>query len=313
MPDKRVTFSSHDEDEITNTSDNPSFESVLEKRFSRRQLLRGTAGAAAMLFLGRAGLGPAWAAGRNHGGHGHGARAVKLGFAAVPKSLADVITVPFGYHHDVLYRLGDPIAPGVAEYANDGTDDPESFVHRAGDHHDGMSYFGLSRDGKGDENSSDRGLLCVNHEAITPAFLHPTGQTIVDEARTVPDEVLREFYAHGVSVIEVVKKRAKKGEWSYKQDSRFNHRIHTLTPMKLSGPAAKTPYMITKFSPDGSATRGTVNNCANGATPWGTYLTCEENWAQYFRRIAATDDPNRTAKELASFARYGVAGNGREL
>ena len=83
--------------------------------------------------------------------------------------------------------------------------------------------------------------------------------------------------------------------------------------MKLSGPAAKTPYMITEFSPDGSATRGTVNNCANGATPWGTYLTCEENWAGYFRRIAATDDPNRKAKELASFARYGVAGNGREL
>ncbi len=314
MTDKQSTFSSeHDEDAITNTSDNPSFESVLEKRFSRRQLLRGTAGAAAMLFLGRVGLGPAWAAGRHHGGHGHGARAVKLGFTAVPKSLADVVTVPFGYRHDVLYRLGDPIAPGVAEYANDGTDDPESFAHRAGDHHDGMSYFGLSRNGKRDENSSDRGLLCVNHEAITPPFLHPTGQTIVDGARTVPDEVLREFYAHGVSVIEVVKKRGKKGEWSYKQDSRFNHRIHTLTPMKLSGPAAKTPYMITKFSPDGSATRGTVNNCANGATPWGTYLTCEENWAGYFRRIAAIDDSNRTAKERASFARYGVAGNGREL
>ena len=314
MTDKQSTFSSeHDEDAIANTSDNPSFESVLEKRFSRRQLLRGTAGAAAMLFLGRVGLGPAWATGRHHEGHGHGARAVKLGFAAVSKSLADVVTVPFGYRHDVLYRLGDPIAPGVAEYANDGTDDPESFAHRAGDHHDGMSYFGLSRNGKRDENSSDRGLLCVNHEAITPAFLHPTGQTIVDGARTVADEVLREFYAHGVSVIEVVKKREKKGEWSYKQDSRFNHRIHTLTPMKLSGPAGKTPYMITKFSPDGSATRGTVNNCANGATPWGTYLTCEENWAGYFRRIAATDDPNRTAKERASFARYGVAGNGREL
>ena len=71
--------------------------------------------------------------------------------------------------------------------------------------------------------------------------------------------------------------------------------------------------MTTKFSPDGTRTRGTVNNCANGYTPWGTYLTCEENWAGYFRRIAATDNPKRTAKELTSFARYGVAGNGREL
>ena len=71
--------------------------------------------------------------------------------------------------------------------------------------------------------------------------------------------------------------------------------------------------MITKHSPDGSRTRGTVNNCANGYTPWGTYLTCEENWAGYFRRAAATDNPRRTAKELASFSRYGIAGTGREL
>ena len=71
--------------------------------------------------------------------------------------------------------------------------------------------------------------------------------------------------------------------------------------------------MITKYSPDGSRTRGTVNNCANGYTPWGTYLTCEENLAGYFRRVAATDNPKRTPKELASFARYGVAGTGREL
>jgi hypothetical protein len=83
--------------------------------------------------------------------------------------------------------------------------------------------------------------------------------------------------------------------------------------MKLSGPAGKSPYMVTKYSPDGSKTRGTVNNCAIGTTPWGTYLTCEENWAGYFRRVATTDNPNRSAKELASFARYGVVGTGREL
>jgi secreted PhoX family phosphatase len=69
----------------------------------------------------------------------------------------------------------------------------------------------------------------------------------------------------------------------------------------------------TKYSADGSRVRGTVNNCANGTTPWGTYLTCEENWAGYFRRVTATDNAKRTARELVSFARYGVAGNGREL
>ena len=158
------------------------------------------------------------------------------------------------------------------------------------------------------------GLLAMNHEAITALFLHPTGQTIVGTGnaavRSVAAEVQREFFLHGVSVIEVARNGTA---WSYKQDSAFNRRVHTLTEMQFSGPAAKTDYLKTKYSSDGSKTRGTVNNCANGTTPWGTYLTCEENWAGYFRRIAATDNLNRSPKEIAAFGRYGVAGAGREL
>ncbi|MBB1604370.1 PhoX family phosphatase, partial [Variovorax sp. UMC13] len=236
--------------------------------------------------------------------------APKLGFNAVPKSLEDLVTVPAGYTASVLYRLGDPIATGVPAYKNDGTDAAATYDRRAGDHHDGMTFFGVDASGKWSHSAADRGLLVMNHEAITPLFLHPTGQTIVAGARTVADEVLREFYLHGVSVIEVSKSANK---WSYKQASGFNRRVHTLTEMAFSGPAAKTDYLKTKYSTNGSMTRGTVNNCANGTTPWGTYLACEENWAGYFRRVAATDNTNRSAKELASFARYGVAGTGREL
>ena len=235
-----------------------------------------------------------------------------LGFPAVPKSLADAVVLPAGYVATVLYRLGDPIAVGVGAAANDGTDTGASFAQRAGDHHDGMHYFGLGPNGKLDANRSDRALLVMNHEALTPSYLHQAGPSITDTGlaavRTVADEVIKEMNAQGVSVIEISRTA---GKWAVVVASTFNRRITTSTPMDLAGPVAKTPYVFTKYSPDGAKTRGTVNNCANGHTPWGTYLTCEENWAGYFRRTAA--DTGRTVKELASFARYGVTGNGREL
>ena len=321
---------SHDHVEEHNDSKNPTFESILDQRLSRRNMLGG---AAALAVTGAALATPAAAHDDRGGdrGYGHGQRKLKLNFNPVAKNLEDAVTLPKGYSYDVLYALGDPIARHVDDFRNDGTDDAASYQYRAGDHHDGMYFFGMGANGRYSKHTSSRGLLCMNHEAITPAFLHPTGQTVAGGVRTVRDEVIREFYAHGVSVLEIQRDRrrhphywsaafrkflrpgARAVEWDYEQSSRYNRRIHTLTPMKLTGPAAKTPYMVTRYSPDGSHTRGTVNNCANGYTPWGTYLTCEENFAGYFRRTAAVDNPRRTAKELAAFARYGVAGAGREL
>lgn len=326
MSDALVAVSGGDDQEDTNPSSNTSFGDVIRARLTRRQVLSGTAGAATLVLLGSGTSAAAETMQAN--GRFFPRRAPRLGFPAVSKSLEDAVILPPNYSYDVLYALGDPIARSVSDFSNDGTDGAASFALRAGDHHDGIEYFGLGRNGERDPDSSDRGLLCMNHEAITPAYLHPTGPTIVAGVRTVPEEVLREFYVHGVSIIEVVRDKNRRRsswssaynffsrrptQWDYEQNSHFNRRIHTLTQIELSGPVARTPYMTTKFSPDGSKTRGTVNNCANGATPWGTYLTCEENWAGYFRRIVATDNPNRTAKEVASFGRYGVAGTGREL
>jgi uncharacterized protein len=236
-----------------------------------------------------------------------------LGFAAVAKSMTDNLLIPAGYRATVLYRLGDPIATGVSAFANDGSDAPESFALRSGDHHDGMHFFCLGANGKWDPKVFDRALLAINHEAITPAYLHPNGPTIAgagtEATRTNAGEVIREMNAHGVSIIEISRNA---GVWSYKPTSLFNRRITSSSVMELSGPAAGSTFMVTKFSSNGRRTRGTINNCANGYTPWGTYLTCEENWAGYFRRSPA-DNAQRSAKERTAFARYGVAGTGREL
>jgi len=301
-----------DELDLNRTS-NPELRAII----ARRNVLKGGAGLAALTFLG--GL-----AACNGDGVGDPTpdlvpsasggiappRATTLSFNPVAKSVSDAIRLPAGYYATVLYRLGDPIAAGVPAFRNDGTDSAASYAQRAGDHHDAIQYFGMGADGRYSATATDRALLVMNHEAITPSYLHPNGPTIVNGVRTVADEVLREFFVHGVSVIEINKVN---GNWIYKQDSSFNRRVHTLTPMTISGPAAGSRYMVTKESPTGTAVRGTVNDCAHGYTPWGTYLACEENWAGYFRRTTATDNPRRTPKELTSLARYGVAGAGREL
>jgi hypothetical protein len=299
------------EDIGTNNSNNPSFDSVLTARLSRRSILKGSFGVATTAFFGSSlvACGGSDAVASTSTAP-ETVKSLKLDFNAVAKSLADAVVVPAGYTASVLYRLGDPIAAGVADYKNDGTDSAASFAQRAGDHHDGMQFFGVGADGKYSATTGDRGLLVMNHEAITPAYLHPNGQTIVNNVRTVADEVTKEMHVHGVSVVEI---NRSGNTFSYKKDSSFNRRITTFTDMALSGPAAKSAQMITAYSTDGSKTRGTVNNCANGYTPWGTYLTCEENWAGFFRRIAATDDANRSTNEKTSFARYGVTGNGTHL
>jgi uncharacterized protein len=314
-----MSYDKSAEDIVTNLSNNTHIYDVVDEALAnpnRRRLMASGAGAAALSFMGLTGC--------NSSDSGTSVavtpvapppasvappKAVSLGFAAVPKSLADVVTVPAGYQASVLFRLGDPMNAATPDYRNDGTDTGASFAFRAGDHHDGMHFYGMSASGAYDPNSTTRGLLCMNHEAITPAFLHPNGVTSVNGVRTVNEEVIKELNAHGVSIIEVVKTG---NTWGYVRNSSFNRRITTNTDMILSGPAARSSFMITRYSPDGTRTRGTVNNCAHGHTPWGTYLTCEENYAGYFRRVTAVDNVNRSAKELTSFARNGVGGNGRE-
>ncbi|WP_298162562.1 alkaline phosphatase PhoX [Brevundimonas sp.] len=228
-----------------------------------------------------------------------------LTFSALPKLLNDVVTVPEGYTISVLYALGDPIAPGVPAFGNTGND--TNFAQRAGDHHDGMYFFGLNAAGTGrDDTSNTRGILCVNHENVTEQYLHANGTlTVVGGARTVQVEVDREIECHGVGIIEVA--RGSNGTWAYSQTSTFNRRITPNTPMAFNGPVRGAAQLRTLYSPTAVAGRGTVNNCANGFAPWGTYLTCEENWAGYFNR-ATGDNALRPAKEGQAYARYGVAG-----
>ena len=147
------------DEENSNTSANPTFASVLDARLSRRSLLRGGVGTAAAAVFGSFGLAAC-------GSDDDSSPAEKmLGFTAVPKSLADSLSVPVGYTATVLYALGDPLTATTPAYKNDGTD--TDFENRAGDHHDGMEWFGLSSAGTPSNTATDRGLIFMNHEATT--------------------------------------------------------------------------------------------------------------------------------------------------
>ncbi|MFO0675788.1 MAG: DUF839 domain-containing protein [Polyangiaceae bacterium] len=227
-----------------------------------------------------------------------------LGFKAVPKSVADVLTVPMGYTATVLYRTGDPLDMATTEYPNDGT--TNDFDHRAGDQHDGMEFFGLDAAGtKRDPAGSSRGVLGMNHENVVDWALHPSGATPAVPGPRPKSEVDREMGAHGLSFVEIAKVG---GKFAVDKTSRRNRRITASTPIELAGPVRGNGIVATKYSVGGTATRGTINNCGTGVTPWGTLLSGEENWASYVYR-AAGDDTARggaTAKSVVALARYGA-------
>ncbi len=308
-----LAIQSHDSEDC-NTSSNPSLNDMIDVRLSRRSMFKASFGTAGAAVLGTLSLTAC--------GGGSDAAPVAaavtppvttitptpvanaaLGFTAVPKSKADTVLIAAGYTAIPIYALGDPLTAATPAFKNDGTD--TDYDNRCGDHSDGMEYFGLNAAGTGrDMNGNDRGLLVMNHEAITDQFLHAAGTTANPRPASEAD---KEIPAHGVSIVEVRKNAL--GKFENQTASAMNRRITPLTPMQINGVARGNALMKTKFSTDGTLCRGTINNCGTGYTPWGTFLTGEENWAGYFTR-AATDDARRggaTAKSVVSLLRYGRA------
>ena len=285
-----------DPDDIgNNTSNNPTMQDILAARMGRRTFMLGSAGAA---VFGSMGLTGCLGLGGSGGSAPAAASETLLGFKPVAKSLADAFIVPEGYTASVIYAKGDPLFAGVAAFKNDGTD--TGYDQRAGDHHDGMQYFGLNAAGKADQSGASRGLLAMNHEYIDQTTLFAAGPTALPRPAAEADI---EIACHGVSVVEVAK--GSNGRFATVQASPFNRRVTADTTIELAGPARGSSLMVTKFSTDGTRTRGTLNNCGTGKTPWGTLLTGEENWSGYFKR--GSDAAARSAKEIAALTRYGRA------
>ncbi len=287
--------------EDSNRSSNPHFSDVLRVNLARRRLVQGTAAVAAVGLATpvaaklAAGLAPDFSSNYVFGKEELKSLAMRPSFPAIAVTRDNSITVPNGYSAQVICKWGEPLFSDGPAFRTDRGNTAADQQQQIGMHHDGMHYFPL-RTGR---STDQRGLLVINHEYIDQGAMHPNGATVVDGARPA-EEVAKEVAAHGVSVVEVVQSG---GQWQ-QADGQYNRRITGETLMELSGPVRGHAKVRTKFSADGTQTRGTLNNCGNGITPWGTYLTCEENWAGYFA--------NRDAERPREHARYGVpSGNSR--
>lgn len=274
----RVPYGGFDQDydhEDSNRSGNRPFDDILRTHLSRRQILAGGLGlAVASGVFAPAGLSRA-AAIAGKPGPRPAALAKALGFDAVPVGRDDAIVVPAGYVAEAILTWGEPITGSFPDYVDGGLNSGADQEQQIGMHHDGMHYFPMP--GPRDSEGNARGLLVMNHEYIDQAAMHPDGPVTIGGVRDA-DQVRKEIAAHGVSVVEI---RKLGRQWRTVR-GRYNRRITAATDMAISGPARGHDKMRTQFSPDGTRTRGTINNCSHGFTPWGTYLTCEENWAGYF-------------------------------
>ena len=317
---------SHPTNDLTiNPSGNESIHDVIGRIDpSRRLFIKGGVGGAALATAGGLTLGglvgavqaAPVAAGTGFPG---------IGFESIPASVdidpstsasrvADAVRVPAGYKAELFVAWGDAIMPGGLPFSGTAGESAAEQLKQFGMHNDGMHFFPFTgTDGK---PSSERGLLAVNNEYTHEELLFTDGQ--VGAGYTLA-KTRKSQAAHGVSIVEA---RKLSGKWRVVKTSPYGRRITANTPMRIAGPAAghallrtrefvitDTASIATGATTDGTTCFGTVNNCAHGITPWGTYLTCEENWNGNFGGTGAVD--TSAATEIGKLnLRYGVVAAG---
>jgi secreted PhoX family phosphatase len=286
----------HDLPEIEDVGSNPApgrdIGNLIEARLSRRAALRGIVGVGAAALLADALVAQAIAQPNEPPRQGGPST---LTFPELRQQLSQDHSVADGYEIQMVIRWGDPVLDRAQSF------DPhrqtaEAQARQFGYNCDYLDFFPLPQGSQ----SSDHGLLCVNHEYTnTNLMFAGIGEGRAARGRTTKEQAAVEIAAHGMSVIEV---KRENGTWHSVPGGRFNRRITMETPMRISGPAAGHPRLKTNADPTGTRVVGTLNNCAGGNTPWGTVITAEENFNYYFAGEAAEKDA-----QAAAYKRYGIA------
>lgn len=274
-----------------NPTENTTMGEIIAARFSRRGFLRGSLAVSAIaatvspmaLMLADEARAQAKSA---------------FEFDEVEAGVDDKHHVAAGYDADVLLRWGDPLFADAPQF------DPlrqsaEAQARQFGYNNDYVGFIPIA-------DSSEHGLLVVNHEYTNPHLMFPgivtiadkEGKKVVEVAPLTRDQVDIEMAAHGGAIVEI---RKEGGKWQVVRDGRMNRRITATTEMELTGPAAGHERLKTSADATGTRVLGTVNNCAGGVTPWGTYVMAEENIHGYFSGELPADH-----REAANYKRMGI-------
>jgi secreted PhoX family phosphatase len=282
---------------VPNESDNPYFGDVVRTEVSRRGVVR--AGAVGALVLGFAGTAaasaaPAAAAAPSEVPGVTPARfSGALTFKPIPPNKLDTFVVPNGYDHAVVIHWGDPVVPGAPDFDLD-NQTAAAQSKQFGYNNDFVAVLPVDKRGR-------RALLVVNHEYTNENLMFP-GFTTLDALSV--EQLKVAIAAHGLSVVEI-ERVGDTGEWTpvSKGPRPYNRRITALaTRFEFTGPAAGSAWLKTAADPRGKVAIGTLNNCAGGVTPWGTVLSGEENFNQYF--VGGDGAPEALKPKLA---RYGIS------
>ncbi|RWC13845.1 MAG: PhoX family phosphatase [Mesorhizobium sp.] len=274
-----------------NPTDNRTMGEIIAARFSRRGFLLGSLAVSAIAAT----VSPLALVAADEA---RAAEASAFKFDELEAGIDDKHHVAPGYDADVLLRWGDPLFADSPEF------DPlkqsaEAQAKQFGYNNDYVGYIPI-------DGSAEHGLLVVNHEYTNPHLMFPGIVSIVEKdgkkaAEVAPlskEEVDVEMAAHGGTIVEI---RKEGGKWQVVRDGKLNRRIMSTTEMALSGPVAGHDRVKTNADPSGTKVIGTLNNCAGGVTPWGTYVMAEENIHGYF-----SGELPEGHKEAANYKRLGI-------
>src|SRR5688572_8845719 len=280
--------------------DRPTFDAVLAANLSRRTVLAGAA----------AGVGLA-ACARLPTKTTESGKGMAGAFTSVAPQNTDALVIADGYRQNIVARWGDSLVTGTPDFdtrrlaANDwlNADTAAAQDRQFGTNADAVGYFPQK------QGRAARGLVCVNHEYVNGELIWPDHDGINmkhDPARAWmtkhPHAVAFMQAAHGVTVMQL--QRDADG-WQRELSARHNRRITARTPMDIHGPARGHALLRTHADPAGTRVLGTFANCSAGKTPWGTYLTSEENVDDYFDGKAVNAD-TRHPEVKEALRRFGL-------